>query len=762
MVIFLDNSGNARIITPENVYQGSNNVTEITAIAPFAPQTAMQIGFILPNEQYWEAPSVTNDYGDVQPGGNYAPMCFVKQDFTTKANVWKFSLPHSVTEFAGEVKIAINAISHGKAYVGSGEESNCTSYLCAFNVQESVVSGFTPEPDHNTFDLLTSYLSFLDGRTANVPNLVKGVEKTASNAFRPILNNGARAAELVLWDEEHPVPIAAGAASVVDVPASAWSKAFQSATYQTTVTAAAHGQMRDDATAQDLWVSAEILNGEELSNQTVSYTVNNAGDIMFGASKPVAMTVKVWNGKGVEDLGGRKLIADNENRISALETDVSELQNTGVDVLARQQIADEIARAEQAESDIRNELHAELDTKLNLSGGTVNGLIEVMSPNDETRAELDVISDGNVPCDLFFGTNGKKKFSFTARNDGSPAQFGMWDLVNGRWVFEYANNFQFRVPIKDKYGYEPFSLGNLPPVATASRCGTVKPVSVIPKPDLNEITTETGKYYSVQMSADGEMFVNVPWTPGKGTIIDATLSVDSENPVQNKVIKESIDSKLNKSGDTMGGELTLVTKQKARGYLEVTSGTILNSSNYKSGFYHSAWAQYGKYILCGDGTDKFALGWQYGSGLWLREINNSTMKLERRIMTGNGDLLDKSGNIVYSQDNPPPKMNYYELYSTTSVTTGTKTLNNGYSLALAITNGYTHLVLEASSSIPEYVTQLYKISDVYNKKLLIPLVGGGSTQKYVVIQFGSNSSATTFSVLGVSNATNFTLYAVTL
>lgn len=48
-------------------------------------------------------------------------------------------------------------------------------------------------------------------------------------------------------------------------------------------------------------------------------------------------------------------------------------------------------------------------------------------------------------------------------------------------------------------------------IATASTPGLVKPISVITKPTLNSVTTTSGRYYSVQMSSDGAMFVNVPW-----------------------------------------------------------------------------------------------------------------------------------------------------------------------------------------------------------------------------------------------------------
>ena len=152
MVIFLKTDGNgkgdAQIITPEVVYQGSDNVTDITVIAPFSAQTAMSIGFILPDGLYWFARPL--DPNDPHSGGNYAPMVFVKQDFTTKANVWKYTLPRSVTEMHGVVQIALNA-----AYMdGETQKANCTSFLCDFTVQESVVPSLpATEPPADVYEL---------------------------------------------------------------------------------------------------------------------------------------------------------------------------------------------------------------------------------------------------------------------------------------------------------------------------------------------------------------------------------------------------------------------------------------------------------------------------------------------------------------------------------------------------------------------------------------------------------------------------------
>ena len=86
-------------------------------------------------------------------------------------------------------------------------------------------------------------------------------------------------------------------------------------------------------------------------------------------------------------------------------------------------------------------------------------------------------------------------------------------------------------------------------IATASTAGLVKPVSVITKPALQPVTTTGGKYYQVQMSNDGNMFVNVPWTAGSSITVDSVLNNYSINPVQNKVLYNALGGKAN-SGHT--------------------------------------------------------------------------------------------------------------------------------------------------------------------------------------------------------------------
>lgn len=97
MVIFLNLDGSCQKITPEHIYQGSNNVTDITVVAPFPASTAMEIGFILPNGLYW-----TND-----DGVRYMPMELAEQSVNPNVSVWHFALPGSVTAAMGDLHLSL-------------------------------------------------------------------------------------------------------------------------------------------------------------------------------------------------------------------------------------------------------------------------------------------------------------------------------------------------------------------------------------------------------------------------------------------------------------------------------------------------------------------------------------------------------------------------------------------------------------------------------------------------------------------------------
>lgn len=375
MVIFLNLDGSCENVTPQKVYQGSNNVTEITVVAPFPSTTKMQIGFVLPDGLYWE----TSEHA------RYVPMEFVPQETVSGINVWKFILPFSVTAQQGDLYIAVNATT---------ADGNTTSYMVKQIIEESVLPNEPNPPDLSVYDYLSLYLARLDGRTENVANLVKSVQKVAPNAITYTTNSGVESAPIVLEGGDT-APISVNAASTVKIPLDAWQPVYSGQTvtgYTALITAAMHGQMRDGATANDLWVSFDETDGGVISGAYQGYTVSETGDITINVNQPVAMTVRVWNGKGLVDNMAREMIEKETERAEQAETtlqdnidaeteraeaeeahlqeQIDELHNTGVDLTARRMVQEETERAQAAESN----LQALIDDETKRATDVENGL----------------------------------------------------------------------------------------------------------------------------------------------------------------------------------------------------------------------------------------------------------------------------------------------------------------------------------------------------------------------------------------------------
>ncbi len=372
MVIFLNADGSCQKVTPEHVYQGSNNVNDITVIAPYAQSTALLIGFVLPNGLYWES----------SDGSRYVPMDYVPQSVDGNVGAWHYNLRSSVTELMGDLYVAINAVT---------AQGNTTSYMCRIIIEESVLPNLPSEPEPDVYDLILKYLGRVQGSLVAVVEKVPGT----SNAIRYIDNFGAISSPIVIGGGAD-VPIPVNAASTIKVPKEAF--AAVEGGYSYTVTAGIHGQMRDGAVARDLWVSFDEAEEAAFKGAYEDYTVNEAGNITITVTTPVDLTVRVWNGKGLVDEVARADIAAETERAEAeenrLQEQITELRNTGVDVVARadiavlkEDVAAEVERAENAEGvlasdiqglreDITNEAHfrgyLETNAEIEALSGTPN------------------------------------------------------------------------------------------------------------------------------------------------------------------------------------------------------------------------------------------------------------------------------------------------------------------------------------------------------------------------------------------------------
>ena len=132
MVVYIFMDGNVKIVSPENVYQGSN-VTEITLLAPFPDETSVSVGFELPDGTIPEK----------------QPMSYTQTIIDGQSvRAYVYKLPYAVTEQAGNVKMSFIAkFTNGKQ----------TSYMANFEVQESVLPQPPENPGQDTYDLLLQY-----------------------------------------------------------------------------------------------------------------------------------------------------------------------------------------------------------------------------------------------------------------------------------------------------------------------------------------------------------------------------------------------------------------------------------------------------------------------------------------------------------------------------------------------------------------------------------------------------------------------------
>ena len=149
-------------------------------------------------------------------------------------------------------------------------------------------------------------------------------------------------------------------------------------------------------------------------------------------------------------------------------------------------------------------------------------------------------------------------------------------------------------------------------IATASTAGLVKPISVITKPTINTVSTTAGRYYSIQMSSDGNMFVNVPWVQGSqtsGTVTSVAMTVPTGLSISGSPITSSgtltlslasgykipLDASLNNFQTAYGwgnhasagytkntGTVTSVTLTQGEGITVSSSGTAITTTGSRT------------------------------------------------------------------------------------------------------------------------------------------------------------------------------------
>jgi len=116
--------------------------------------------------------------------------------------------------------------------------------------------------------------------------------------------------------------------------------------------------------------------------------------------------VRVWNGKGGYDGNAREAIAAETARAEAteqnLQSQITELQNTGVDEVAREAVAAETARAEAREEELHNEIVAETNRAEQAGKSLYNEIGAETQRAEEAEANLQDAITQRIGTEYFF------------------------------------------------------------------------------------------------------------------------------------------------------------------------------------------------------------------------------------------------------------------------------------------------------------------------------------------------------------------------
>lgn len=280
MIVFAKSDGTVSDVLPSPVYQGSNLGGSIYFVAPFSRLNGVSVAFTLPNGTNMPPYLMTR----------VSELAGITDKFGKEYSVWEWQDDNAeITQYAGVV------VTQFRVYMPNGQL--LTTSRTNFTVQAGVPPELPPAPAPDIYEEILRVLGRLQGP------LVTGIEKVpgTSNAIQYTDNYGSTSAPIVIGGGQD-VPIPVNTASKINIPTSAWTQDGQKYTY--TVTKSMHGQMRDGAKANDLWVSFDEAETDEFKGAYEDYTVNSSGDIEINVAMPVAMTVRVWNGKGVKGEDG--------------------------------------------------------------------------------------------------------------------------------------------------------------------------------------------------------------------------------------------------------------------------------------------------------------------------------------------------------------------------------------------------------------------------------------------------------------------------
>ena len=156
MQIFIDAEGNATIVAPQHIYQGSN-ISQVNVVSlAFTPQTTLQIAFVLPD-------GTTT---------NYYPMSFNYS--STSTNYYQYIIQQAFTALSGQASIALLATD--------SQTQQQTSQLIPFTIEPSVLPTLPDTPSQDEWTTLLQYVQQNSSNIANLQATISDIETIANTA----------------------------------------------------------------------------------------------------------------------------------------------------------------------------------------------------------------------------------------------------------------------------------------------------------------------------------------------------------------------------------------------------------------------------------------------------------------------------------------------------------------------------------------------------------------------------------------------------
>lgn len=283
-----------RILSTEQdgVFRRSNKQNELVALLSNFPSTSTV-----------KANFVRSD--GVKPNSQYLRFDGEQTYEDNTYNVFKYLLSDYQLYATGPLVVSLDIIN-GSVTATTGD------FTIDVEASENACGADAPQ-DPNQYDEVVKGLMLTDAvlldRTQNVPNLVASIQKVegTDNAFTYTDNKGLKSFPIVIGEGSDP-PAYLIAAYTGVIAKAAWEPILNGTTvtgYKAVISAATHGQMKDGATAKDLWIEFGEVQNAETENPSVNdaleqYTIDAAGNITITVTQRMDLAVKVWNGKGIK------------------------------------------------------------------------------------------------------------------------------------------------------------------------------------------------------------------------------------------------------------------------------------------------------------------------------------------------------------------------------------------------------------------------------------------------------------------------------